>query len=450
MTAKSRGNKAKKESSLMGRFVGNTGWMMFRNIYSMLISLIVGSLSARYLGPSNYGLLNYGSSIIAFFTTVSKLGMDSFVVGEMARNPEKENSYLGSALIMRLVTSILSFFAIWGIVVVLEPDNRLLQTVTVLQAVAIVFQSAEVFYFWFQVRLKMKYVTLASIAALTVTGAWRILLLANQATVQWFALSASISALVCGGLVMIFFLTQAKAKLTFCPSDARYILQNSYHFIINGLAVTLYTQLDRIMLGKVVSEDAVGFYSAASTIAVLWEFVPNAIIHSASPLLIKEYDKDKNSFEKKYKMLLAGIALMGVAVGIGFTVFSKLVIFVLYGKAYYPAIPALSILIWSTGFAMIGTARGIWVIAGRKNRYVKYYTFIGAVVNLVLNLLVIPVWGIVGASITTLFSQIVVSLIAPLFFKETRAFPKLFFSSFAELPNLFRSVANRLLKPKNK
>lgn len=438
------------EKTLMGRFIGNTGWMMFRNIYSMLISLIVGSLSARYLGPSNYGLLNYGSSIISFFTTVSKLGMDSFVVGEMARQPEKENSYLGSALIMRLVTSILSFFAVWGIVVVLEPDNRLLQTVTVLQAVAIVFQSSEVFYFWFQVRLKMKYVTLASIAALTVTGAWRILLLANQASVQWFALSASISALICGGLVMIFFLTKAKAKLTFCPSDARYILQNSYHFIINGLAVTLYTQLDRIMLGKVISEDAVGFYSAASTIAVLWEFVPSAMMNSASPLLIKEYDKDKKSFEKKYKMLLAGITLMGVAVGIGFTVFSKLAIFVLYGKEYYPAIPVLSILIWSTGFSMIGTARGIWVIAGRKNRYVKYYTLIGAVVNLVLNLLVIPVWGIIGAAVTTLFSQIVVSLIAPLLFKETRSFPKLFFSSFAELPNLFRLAANRLLKSKDK
>ena len=61
-----------KESSVLKKFVGNTGWMMFRNIYSMLVSLIVGSLSARFLGPSNYGLLTYGNAIIAFFTTVSK------------------------------------------------------------------------------------------------------------------------------------------------------------------------------------------------------------------------------------------------------------------------------------------------------------------------------------------------------------------------------------------
>ena len=94
------------------KFIGNTGWMMFSNIYSMLVSLIVGSLSARFLGPSNYGLLTYGSSIISFFTTVSRLGMDSVVVAEMVRNPEKENTNHGTALVMRLTASILSFLGI--------------------------------------------------------------------------------------------------------------------------------------------------------------------------------------------------------------------------------------------------------------------------------------------------------------------------------------------------
>ena len=80
------------------RFVGNAGWMMLKNIYSMLLSLIVGSLSARFLGPSNYGVLSYGTSIISFFTIVSKLGMDGVVVAEMVKNPEKENTVLGTAL----------------------------------------------------------------------------------------------------------------------------------------------------------------------------------------------------------------------------------------------------------------------------------------------------------------------------------------------------------------
>lgn len=429
-------NKRKNNTkdSLLSKFVGNTGWMMFRNIYSMLISLVVGSLSARFLGPSNYGLLNYGSSIIAFFTTVSKLGMDSVVVAEMARTPQKEDTYLGSALVMRFVTSVLSFFAIWGMVAILEPNNKLLQIVTILQAIAIIFQSTEVLYFWFQERLEMKYVTIAGIAALTATAVWRILLLANSATVVWFALSSSISALVCGVAIVLFFVWKARLRIRFCLSDAKFILSHSYHFIINGLAVTLYTQLDRIMLGKVVSSEAVGYYAAASTLAVMWEFVPTAVVNSARPLLVKEYDKDRDAFLKKFQLLLLGVSFLGVIVSIGMTIGAKLIVFILYGEEYYQAIPALSILIWSTSFAMIGTARGIWIVAERKNQYTKWFTIIGAIVNAVLNALVIPFFGVTGAAFTTLVSQIVVAIISPRFFKETREFTRIFFDSFKLIP----------------
>lgn len=438
--------KAKQKSSLATRFVGNTGWMMFKNIYSMLISLVIGSLSARYLGPSNFGVLNYGSSIISFFTTISKLGLDSVLVAEMARTPEKENSYLGTALVMRLLTSILSFIMIWGIVVILEPNDKILQVVTILQAIAIIFQTSEVLFFWFQVRLEMKYITLASIVAMTVTGVWRVSLLASEASVQWFALSSSISALVCGIYTVCFFVKKAHAKLQFSYSDAKFILSNSYHFIINGLAVTLYTQLDRIMLGKVVSDEAVGWYSAASTLAVMWEFVPIAVVNSARPLLVKEYDADKRKFLQKYRWLLLGITVMGILVGVFFTVFGKLLVYILYGEKYYPAIPALAILIWSTSFAMIGTARGIWIVAERKNKYSKYFTIIGAIVNVILNAAVIPRWGVSGAAFTTLISQIVVALVAPMLYKETREFLGIYKGAFAEIPSFWKFVKSMIKK----
>lgn len=433
-------------SSLLKRFVGNTGWMMFRNIYSMLVSLIVGSLSARFLGPSNYGLLTYGSSIISFFTTVSRLGMDSVVVAELVRNPKKENVYLGTAFGMRFVTSILSFLAIWGFVIVLEPDDTLLQLVTLLQATAIIFQSTEVFYYRFEAKMEMKYVTLASMAALTVTSVWRIALLAGQAGVQWFAMSASISALVCGICIGISFVKKARLRLKFVWQEGKRILGKSYHFIISGLAVTLYTQLDRIMLGKMVDDTAVGLYGAASTLAVMWEFVPSSIMNSANPILLKLHEEDKEKFITRYQMLLMGITGLGVLVGTGFTVFAKLIIFILYGEEYYGAIPALSILIWATSFSMIGTARGIWVIAENKNKYPKYFTLMGAVINATLNALVIPKWGFVGASFTTLISEIFVSLVAPLCFSETREFSRIYFGGFKKIPLFLQYMRENILK----
>lgn len=426
------------------RFVGNAGWMMLKNIYSMLLSLIVGSLSARFLGPSNYGVLSYGTSIISFFTIVSKLGMDGVVVAEMVKNPEKENTVLGTALVMRLAASILCFFGIWGIVLALEPGNKLLQTVTMLQGVAIIFQTSEVLNFWFNAHLEMKYVTLAEIFALTLANIWRISLLANSASVEWFALSSSILAFVCGVCVITFFVKKNGFHLGVNIAEGRRIFGKSYHFIINGLAVTLYTQIDRIMLGKMVSEEAVGFYAAASTIAVMWEFVPTAITNSANPLLLGLYGKEQKKFEEKYQILLLGITFLGVVVSLGFTVLGKLAVYILYGKEYFASVPALSILIWSTAFAMIGTARSIWVIATGKNRYVKYYTSIGAVMNAVLNAMIIPKWGITGAACTTLFTQMFIAVLAPLLFKETREFFKIYMGCFKRGPEAVALLKNTL------
>ena len=131
-------------------------------------------------------------------------------------------------------------------------------------------------------------------------------------------------------------------------------------------------------------------------------------------------------------------------VSLGFTVFGKLVVYILYGKEYFAAVPALSVLIWSTAFAMIGTARSIWVIATGRNKYVKYYTSIGAILNAMLNAVVIPRWGITGAACTTLFTQMFIAVIAPLLFKETREFFKIYMGCFKRFPAAFELLRNTL------
>lgn len=432
------------------KFVGNTTWMMINKIYSMLISLIVGALSARYLGPSNYGLLNYGTSIISFFTTISGLGFASTIVVEMIQNPKICGKILGTATVFRFITSIASFVAIFFLVALLEPSNKELIIVTMLQALAVIINTYEVFLYWFQMNLEMRMVTIASMIALTVTAVWRIALLAHQAAIEFFALSSSITAVVSGACVLLFFFkSENRPKLGYNTKLGIKLISSSYHFVISGLAVTLYTQLDRIMLGKMVNSEAVGYYSAAMTIATMWEFVPQALINSARPVLINIKNRSEKEYLSKYRILLLAISIMGIIIGILFVVFGKLVIYILYGDSYMPAVPSLMILIWSTSFSMIGTARSIWVVAENKNKYVKYYVIIGAIVNAVLNAIAIPIWGITGASITTLVSQIVVAIIAPYFFKETREFCNIYWDSFKCFPELIqigKQIINDVLK----
>lgn len=440
--------KNRTNDSIAKKFIGNSGWMIGQQLYNMLLQLVVGSLSARYLGPSNYGLINYGASIISFFSIVCRLGLDSVIINEMIKKPEKRGSYLGSALVMRCSTSIASLFCILAIVRVLEPDNSLLHIITLLQAFAVILQSYEVFTYWFQLNLKMKYVSIATMVAQTVVGIWRIVLLATRASVYFFAFSSSIQYLVCGGVVIYCFKKEENPiRLSFSKTDASFLLKNSYHFIISGLAVTFYSQIDKVMIGKFLNSSEVGIYTAAATIAALWEFVPNALINSARPLIIELREKDYDKYIKRFQQLLLAITGLSILVGIVVTVLGRVAIIILYGKQYLEATAPLGILIWATGFAMIGTARGIWIVAEGFNKYTKYYIFIGAAVNFVLNLFFIPRLGITGASITTLISQVTVAFISPLFFKKARQFDAIYFGAFRQSRDLL-NLADKYIKGK--
>ena len=437
-----------KLGGITRKFASNFGWMMAQQIYNMLISLIVGSLSARYLGPSNYGLLNYSASVLSFFTIISKLGLESVVINEMLQTPEKRGSYLGTALAMRLATSVLALLSVVAVIKVMEPDNRALHLIALLQSFAVILQIYEVFGYWFQMELKMKYVSIATMIALTVLGAWRVALLATEATVYFFALSGAVQALACGVVVAILFFKKKDQdlRLSVSKKDGIELLKKSRHLLIASLAVTLYMEVDKVMIGKFLNAEAVGVYAAATTISLLWECIPNALIRSARPLIIQQKSVDYQSYVRRLQLLLLAITGLSVVVSIGITVFAKLAILILYGESYLGAALPLSILIWSTGFAMIGTARSIWIIAEGHNRYVKYYVFIGAALNAVMNLIAIQHWGITGAAITTLISQIVVSLVAPLFFKQTRPFVVLYFQCFKLLPELIKTAVSAIKK----
>lgn len=422
--------KAFLEKILKNKFIANTNWLLFKNIYSMLLSLVIGSLSVRYLGPSNYGLIGYGTSLVSLFNAISQLGLNSIIMSELLRHPKEKGKTLGTALVMRLAASVVSFLCVLLFVCIVEPGNQILLVVTALQALVLICNTYELLNEWFLSELQSKvYVVAASIGA-TIVGAWKILMLFLGASVQWFAASTTIQALVCGGIIFVIFLKRKQFQLSFSFSRAKEMFEKSKHYIISGLAIALYTQMDKVMLGKMMGEREVGLYTSAMTIAMLWEFIPQSVINSGRAVILEKKNTSQDEYLRLFRLLLLTISLMGLGVGIGIQIFGRWMIFLLYGREYMEAVPLLQILIWSTSFAMLGTARGIWNVAEDKNQYVKYFTVIGGVFNLIFNYFAIQVWGMTGAAIGTLLSQILVSLGSPMFWKDTRPFVRLYLSSW--------------------
>ena len=415
------------------RFIGNTNWLIFQNIYSMGLSLIVGALSARYLGPSNYGLIGYGASLVNLFTAISQCGLNSILMNEIIHHPEKKGEIIGTALCMRLGASIISFFCVLILVAVIEPGNYALWIITALQAFAIVCKMYELLNEWFLSELRSKYYVIADVIGQTVVSVWKIFLLIAGASVLWFGASTTIQAMVCGLIIGSLFFKSKDFKLCFSYGTAKELFGKSRHYILAGLAIALYTQMDKVMLGKMMGEREVGFYTAAMTIAMLWEFIPTAIINSARTVILEAKQRDEEEYRQKLMLLFAFISIAGIGVGIVVQVFGKLAVLILYGEKYLSAVIVLKLLIWSTTFAMIGVARGIWSVAEDKNCYSPNYTICGGIVNLIFNAVTIPVWGIMGAAFGTLLAQITVSLLSPLLWKETRPFVYLYLRSWKSI-----------------
>lgn len=412
------------------KFVANTGWIIWQQIVHMILSLIVGMLSARYLGPANYGVINYVSSFVTLFSSIATLGMDSVVVKELIDRPDEEGTVLGSGIFLRAISGFLSSIAVILIVFILNPGETETVIVSVLYSICLVFRSFELLDCWFQRHLASKYTSIAKTLAYIGVSAYQVILLMSARSVEWFAFATSLDYIILALILFLFYQKQGKDKLRVDIKSGLGTLKNSYHFIISGLMVSLYGQMDKMMLKTMVDSTAVGLYSTANYICTMWIFIPTAIINSAKPIIMSEKKKSEESYLYRLEQLYSGIIWISIFVSLFVSVFGAFIIHLLYGEQYSGAIDALKVLIWCETFSMIGTARGVWIVSEGKNKYVKYYLIHGVIVNAILNYTLIPVIGIEGAAIATLVTQIVTSIIAPLFYKETRIHTKYVFEAF--------------------
>ncbi len=186
--------------------------------------------------------------------------------------------------------------------------------------------------------------------------------------------------------------------------------------------VYIYGQTDRIMIGKMMTQADVGFYSCASTIGTMIGFIPQAIMNSSKTIIMEQHSLNYKLFELRTKQSLALVLWIMNLYAIFLLLFGNIVIQVLFGKDYMPAVSALNVLIWSYGLSYVGTIRNIWLICEDKRTFAMVFSAIGAAINVVLNFVLIPIMGIVGASIATVTTQCITTFFAPLLFPQTRRF----------------------------
>ena len=403
--------------------VTNIGWLFADRILRMGVGLVVGVWVARYLGVEQFGTFNYAAAFVALFSTCASLGLPSLIIREIANEPEKKEQILGTAFWLQLSGGIATLLlAITTISILRHDDPVTIGLVSILASVSI-FQAFDTIDLWFQSQVNSKYTVLAKNAAFLVITLFKVLLINIHAPLLSFAWATLAEAAI-GSVGLIYCYKLQGYFISMWKWDfhiAKKLLRESYPLIFSGMAVVIYMKIDQIMLGEMIGSQSVGIYSAATRISEIWYFIPTAIASSIYPAIFSA-KKEGNEilYYRRIQQLLRLLSTIAIIIAVPMSFLSGDVVTILFGSEYSAAGPILAIHIWAAVFVFMGVGTFSWFIAEDLAYLTLRRSLIGAVVNIMLNFVLIPMYGGIGAAIATVISQAFASFISNAFNIKSR------------------------------
>lgn len=387
------------------RIIRNAKWIVICKIAQSLIQLPISMLMARYLGPSNYGLIGYAGAVVAFFVPITMLGLQNTLIKELVETPESEGEIIGTALAMDTVSACLCFVCISLLVSAINLGETETIVVCVLYSISLFFRVLELMNCWFQYKLASKFPSIVMLCSYIVVSLYKIYILVAAKGIYWFAVINSIEFALNGILFVIGYRKLGGSKFAFSWPMMKRLFSRGRFYVLSAMMVTVFQNTDHIMLKTMVGEYENGIYTAAVTCSVVVQFLYTALTDSMRPVVLQCKKNNEQNYEKQIACLYSMIIYMSFVQIAGFSIFSKLVVRILYGEAYLQAASVLRICVWQFLFSYLGVVRNIWILAEGKQNMLWKINLAGMLTNVVGNALMIPYYGAMGAAGVSLLTQ---------------------------------------------
>lgn len=406
----------------LNNVLSNIAWLFIDKILRMGVGLLVGVWIARYLGPEKFGQLNYATAITGLLGSIAALGLPGIVVRDIVRKPETANQTIGTAAVLQLIGSLVAYILILTVIGYLRPNDTIARTITAILGATVLFKASEVVVYWFEAKVQSKFTVWVQNSAFVVFAIIKVLLIYNKAPVMYFIWAMLGEAIVVA--VVLLWVMHAYGislvLLSVSVERAKELLKDSWPLILSGISIMIYMRIDQIMLGQMIGVEAAGIYSAATRISEVWYFIPMAIVASMFPNIIEAKKNNEQEYYRRLQRLYDLMAGISVVASLLITLVATPVIRMLYGEAYLEAGLVLSIHIWASVFVFLGVAGEKWFLAENMQKIALQRSIVGAVSSVVLNLVLIPRYGVVGAAISLVISQGIAAWLYDAINKSTR------------------------------
>jgi len=402
------------------KYLKNAGWHFVARISILFVAFFTTIYAIRYLGPENYGTLSYAVSFISLFSFVASLGIDQIVLRELIKRPEDEAKIMGSALSLKLIggTLAIALTALAGILIEATAIELFLILLLSLTHYLGVSQLAN---YAFQARVESKYPALISIVVSLLLAAAKLLIIFFDKGIIYFALVLLLEVVL---YALFYFITyewryHRLRSWHFDKATALALFQTSWPLMLSTVSIVIYSRIDQVMLRHYIDTTAVGIYDAAVRLSDVWYIIPNIILGALFPAIINAQRSSPTLFRKRIRLCAALLLGLNLLIIIPTNLLAPHIIELLFGAAFAGSAGVLSIYIWSLIGFSLGQLINTYLIA-ENYIYIYLYSSVATVlVNIGLNILLIPQYGVNGAAVATLVSYSLIPIL-PFGFKKIR------------------------------
>jgi O-antigen/teichoic acid export membrane protein len=397
------------DQQALEKYFKNTGWLMAARVGSLAIKFLINTFAlSSYLGARQYGILNYPPALVAFFLAVAALGLDGFVTRELLNDPEKKDTLLGTSFCMRLIAGCAVIPLVY---VAYTVANHLKSLETPFYYVFIVaftavIQSINIIDSFFQAKVQAKKIMYINVSGNIVSAIVKLSFILLKLPLIWFVYSLVFdAALIAAGYVISYLNSGNRiSRWKFDPSVASYLIKHSWPLAFSAILVSLYMKIDQVMIPIYLKTGELGIYSTVANLSESWYFIAVAIVTSVFPAIMHARNTDPIRYKKRLQNMYDLMVVISISIAIFMTFASKFIYHIAYAKhpEFWPGAPVLAVHVWAGIFVFLGSASGQYLIAEGYTTMSMLRTGVGAIVNIVLNIFLLPRYGILGAAYATL------------------------------------------------
>lgn len=390
----------------------NTFWLVLAEGISKALSFILSIFVARYLQVSGYGIFSFVFAFSAMFAIFADVGLSTLTIRELAKNRKLARKYIDNLLVLKLLLCLITFLLIFLVVQFLGKPPEI-KSLVYLTAIFIVLNSFTTFFqAIFQGFEKMEYLAISKLVYSITLFALSFFVIWQNLGIQTLVKASVYTAFITFVLVIILTwkkFTPFRIELDF--AFWKETLEEAWAFGLIGLLGLIYFQLNTIQVNLIAGDTETGWYSVAYQFIAAIMVLFNLFYASLFPTLSKVYQQSKAKFYRFLDFFGKRVISISFLACLVLFIVSKYLIAFLYGPDFLNSINILRLLLISTFILYVNTP---FSEALRMMNLQKDYSkllFWGVLLNFLLNFPLISLWGALGASITTIFSASLITLL---------------------------------------